>query len=131
MKRLLPVVLSFISTVAAGQSGQSLLSPVSTTRVLAVGHLTSAFTADKAREIMPKEVRATVRLYLGGKLEQWYSRQDERGVVFILNVSSTKEADELLEKLPLGEEKLMKFDLIPLGPLAPLQILMKEAQPSK
>jgi len=32
-------------------------------------------------------------------------------------------AHEMLEKLPLGQAHLMSFELIPLGPLAPLRQL--------
>ena len=75
---------------------------------------------------MQKEVRDTVRLYLSGKLDQWFVRRDQNGVVFILSVTSVEEAKTLLDKLPLGEAKLMDFDLIPLGPLAPLGLLLQE-----
>jgi hypothetical protein len=74
---------------------------------------------------MQREVRDTVRLYLAGKLDQWFVRRDREGVVFLLNVASVAEARSLLEKLPLGEAKLMEFDFIPLGPLAPLGILLE------
>ncbi len=97
-----------------------------TTRVLAIGRLTAAATPDKIRPVMPKEVRDTVRLYLAGKLDQWFARRDQRGVVFLLNVQTTSEAHELLEKLPLGVQKLMEFELIPLGPLTPLNYLIEE-----
>ena len=60
---------------------------------------------------MQKEVRDTVRLYLAGKIDQWFVRRDQSGVVFILNLSSVDEARTVLEKLPLGEAKLMEFDL--------------------
>jgi len=30
-------------------------------------------------KIMPAEIRATVKLYLDGKIRQWYSRGDSRG----------------------------------------------------
>jgi hypothetical protein len=75
---------------------------------------------------MQKEVRDTVRLYLSGKLDQWFVRRDQSGVVFLLNVTSVEEAHALLEKLPLGEAKLMEFDLIPLGPLSPLGLLLQD-----
>jgi len=29
--------------------------------------------------VMPAEIRATVKLYLDGKIRQWYSRGDGRG----------------------------------------------------
>lgn len=97
-----------------------------TTRVLAIGHMTSGTTRDKVMPVMQREVRDTVRLYLDGKLDQWFVRRDQNGVVFLLNVSTVAEARTLLEKLPLGEAKLMEFDLIPLGPLSPLGLLIQD-----
>jgi hypothetical protein len=98
---------------------------VPTTHILAIGHLTAAATPETRAGIMPSEVRDTVRLYLAGKIDQWYVRQDTPGVVFLMNVTSTAEAHDLLEKLPLGKAHLMEFELIPLGPLSPLNILLK------
>ena len=108
---------------------QTPAQPGPTTRVLAIGHLTTGTTRDKIMPVMPKEVRDTVRLYLAGKLDQWFSRRDQAGVVFILNVTTVDEARTLLEKLPLGEGKLMEFDFIPLGPLSPLGFLLQEGPP--
>jgi hypothetical protein len=105
------------------------LPPVPTTKVLALGHLTAAANAGTMRGVMPSEVRETVKLYLGGKIDQWFSRQDKSGVVFVMNVSTVEEAHALLEKLPLGQQKLMEFDLIPLGPLSPLNFLLTGAGP--
>jgi hypothetical protein len=47
--------------------------------------------------------------------------------VFLLNVSSVEEAHTLLEQLPLGQAKLMEFDLMPLGPLSPLRLLLNDS----
>ncbi len=66
------------------------------------------------------------RPYLSGKIDQWNVRKDRNGVVFLLNVGTIKEAHALLEALPLGKAKLMEFDLIPLGPLSPLNVLLKQ-----
>ena len=101
--------------------------PGPTTRILAIGRLTSGTTRDKIAPVMPQEVRDTVRLYLAGKLDQWFVRRDRAGVVFLLNVSSAGEARALLDKLPLGEAKFMEFDLIPLGPLSPLNLLIQDS----
>jgi hypothetical protein len=99
---------------------------VPTIKVLALGRLTAAATPTALAPIMSSEVPATVKLYLAGKIDQWYSRKDQRGVVFVMNVTSVEEAHALLEKLPLGVAKLMEFDLIPLGPLAPLATLVNK-----
>ena len=75
------------------------------------------------RSILPNEVRETVKLYLDGKIDQWFSLQGRSGVVFILNVTDRAAARDMLEKLPLGQAHLMSFELIPLAPLNPLRQL--------
>lgn len=107
------------------------LPNVPVTRVLAIGHLTPGTTREKVMTVLPKEVRETVKLYLAGKLDQWFVRRDQNGVVFLLNVTSVDEAKTLLDRLPLGEAKLMDFDFIPLGPLSPLGLLVQEGTPAK
>jgi hypothetical protein len=77
------------------------------------------------QNLLPKEVKATVALYLDGKIDQWWAKQDGTGVVFLLNVTSVEEAHEMLEKLPLGVAKRMSFELMPLGPLRPLRALLR------
>jgi len=75
---------------------------------------------------MTHEVPATARLYLTGKIDQWFVRQDNKGVVFLLNLDSIDKAHEMLEQLPLGQAHLMTFELIPLGPLSPLHVLLDQ-----
>ena len=50
---------------------------------------------EEFRKMMPEEVRATVQIYLDGKVRQWYSRSDGKGVIFILNCSSVSEAQTI------------------------------------
>lgn len=96
---------------------------VPTTRILAIGTINADADMAAARAILPSEVRETVKLYLDGKIDQWFSLQGRPGVVFILNVTDTAAAHEMLEQLPLGKAHLMSFELIPLGPLNPLRQL--------
>jgi hypothetical protein len=122
---ILAVVLLPAGTIELhAQNGGKAMMNVPTTKVLAIGILSSPMTDEMKKGIMSHEVPDTVKLYLSGKIDQWYVRKDRKGVVFILNVTSTEEAHDLLEKLPLGHAKLMTFDLIPLGPLAPLGLLL-------
>ena len=109
------------------QNIQTARPTIPTTKILAIGHLTEkALNETERGPVMVNEVPATVRLYLDGKIEQWWIKPDLSGVVFILNLTDTKEAHEILEKLPLGVAGMMTFDLIPLGPLAPLRMLLKD-----
>jgi peptidyl-tRNA hydrolase len=75
-------------------------------------------------KVMPEEVRATVRLYLAGKIEQWFSRGDGKGVMFIVQSNDVSEAKALMENLPLGKAKYADFEYTPIGPLNPLRMLL-------
>lgn len=97
-----------------------------TTKILAIGNVTAKETPDAIGAVLPFEVRATVRLHLAGKIDQWFFQNDAYGVVFIMNCTTTAEAHELLEKLPLGVAGMMEFELIPLGALKPLAMLIGE-----
>ncbi|HUD68104.1 MAG TPA: hypothetical protein VMQ17_26215 [Candidatus Sulfotelmatobacter sp.] len=61
---------------------------VPTTKILAIGQFTKPPTQEQIKEIFPKEVPATLRLYLAGKIDQWWIRQTQTGPVFLLNVTS-------------------------------------------
>lgn len=110
-------------TSAVPGSAQSPTPPTPTTRILAIGTVNPGADVAAARAILPMEVRETVKLYLDGKIDQWYSLQNRVGVAFILNVTDIAAAHDMLEKLPLGQAHLMSFELIPLGPLNPLRQL--------
>jgi hypothetical protein len=121
----LSLILSMIGPVSSHAQSAPTSAPTSTptTRILAIGTLNPGVDPAKALAILPNEVRDTVSLYLDGKIDQWYSLQDRRGVVFILNVTDPAAAHDMLEKLPLGQAHLMSFELIPIGPLNPLRQL--------
>ncbi|MFK4496494.1 hypothetical protein ABIF86_000785 [Bradyrhizobium japonicum] len=110
-------------TSAVPGHAQSPTPPTPTTRILAIGTVNPGADVAAARAILPMEVRETVKLYLDGKIDQWYSLQNRVGVAFILNVTDIAAAHDMLEKLPLGQAHLMSFELIPLGPLNPLRQL--------
>src|SRR5215475_314375 len=96
-----------------------------TTQVLTT--LTVKTDADRAQimKVLPDEVRETVKLYLDGKIQQWYSRSDGRGVVFILNATSVADAKALTDQLPLSKASLATFEYTPLSPLGPLRMLLQ------
>jgi hypothetical protein len=99
---------------------------VPTNKILAIGSVTAKGTPEAIASVLSFEVRATVRNYLAGKIDQWFFQANGYGVVFIMNASSSAEAHEILEKLPLGVAGMMEFELIPLAPLTPLAMLIGE-----
>jgi L-asparaginase/Glu-tRNA(Gln) amidotransferase subunit D len=90
--------------------------------------LTVKSDVDRAQimKVMSAEVRETVKLYLDGKIQQWYARSDGKGVVFILNCATVAEAKALTDTLPLSKNKLADFEYMPLGPLTPLRFLLAD-----
>ena len=125
MKHALCAGLMLIFSLFGPNSGyaQPMTTSTPTTKILAIGTINPGVDPAKVFAILPNEVRDTVDLYLNGKIDQWYSQQEHRGVVFILNVTNPAAARDMLEKLPLGQAHLMSFELIPIGPLNPLRQL--------
>ena len=97
-----------------------------TTKILAVGSWTAKATPETRPPVMPFEARDTLRLQLAGKIDQWFAKTDGSGAVFLMNVTDPAEAHALLEDLPLGRAGMMTFELIPIGPLWPLGLLLRE-----
>jgi hypothetical protein len=93
-------------------------------KVMAIGTL-EPLTPEQQKTYMPKEVPATLKLYLDGKMEQFWLRSDGKGVIFLMSVASVEEAGALLKALPLGQANILNFELMPIEPLSPLGMLIK------
>ena len=99
------------------------ISPT-TTGVMVILTAKAGVTREQVMAVMPGEIRQTVQLYLNGKIREWYSRGDGRGVVFLLDSGDVAEAQAIMEGLPLAKQNLMGHEYIPVGPLLPLRLLM-------
>jgi len=105
------------------QQPSTVLSP-KTTEVLVILTARQGVTRQQIMSIMPAEVRATVKLYLDGKIRQWYSRGDGRGVIFVIDAKTVDEAHAIIDTMPLSKEDLVDHEYIPVGPLMPLSALI-------
>src|SRR5215472_9340548 len=119
---VLPVASAAQSPSGAGSGVPSVAIP-KTTEVLVIETPKQGVTAQQIMAVIPEEIRATVKLYLDGKIRQWYSRSDGKGVVFVVDAKSEDEARAIMETLPLAKEHLMDHQYIPVGPLMPLRAL--------
>src|SRR6516162_7382481 len=96
------------SSVAQSQSGGASGVPSAAipkiTEVLVIETPKQGVTPQQIMTVIPEEIRATVKLYLDGKIRQWYSRGDGKGVVFLVDAKTEDEARAIMETLPLAKE---------------------------
>jgi hypothetical protein len=95
-----------------------------TTEVMVILTVKQGVTRQQIVNIMPAEIRATVKLYLDGKIRQWYSRGDGKGVIFLIAAETANDARAVVDTMPLSKESLMDHEYIPVGPLVPLTVLI-------
>jgi hypothetical protein len=129
MKSLLFPIISLLPLAGTVLQAQSTQPPKpKTTAVLVMITAKQGVAPQQVMKVMPAEIRATVELYLNGRISQWFSRGDGRGVVFLLDAKDVAEAHSLMEGLPLHKENLVDYEYIPVGPLMPLRFLMAGEQ---
>jgi hypothetical protein len=130
MKSMIPFLIAMlpVTSVAQSQSGAGSGVPSvaipTTTEVLVIQTPKQGVTAQQVMAVIPAEIRATVKLYLDGKIREWYSRGDGKGVIFLVDAKTEDEARAIMETLPLAKEQLMDHQYIPVGPLMPLRALI-------
>ena len=103
---------------------QTQTSTSTTTGVFALLTAKPGVKREQVVAVMPAEIRATVQLYLEGKIREWYAREDGKGGIFLLNTRDVAEATSIMESLPLAKKNMLDHEYIPVGPLMPLGLLL-------
>ena len=135
MKAIRTIALAFTLTltgaasmttpsVAQAQTTQAQTFSPTVTAVMVILTAKAGVTREQVMAVMPAEIRQTAQLYLNGKIREWYSRGDGRGVVFLLDTRDVTEAHAIMDGLPLAKQDLMDHEYIPVGPLLPLRLLL-------
>jgi len=130
MNFTIPLLMAMMPLGVAAQSqsetntGMPSIAVPKTTAVLVIETPRQGVTVQQVMAVIPAEIRATVKLYLDGKIREWYSRGDGKGVIFLLDVTTEDDARALMETLPLAKQQLMDHEYIPVGPLMPMRALL-------
>ena len=122
MMALLPA-MSIAQAQSGAASGLPSAAIPKTTAVLVIQTPKQGVTFQQVMSVIPDEIQATVKLYLDGKIREWYSRGNGKGVIFLVDVKTEDEARALMETLPLAKAQLMDTEYIPVGPLMALKML--------
>jgi hypothetical protein len=98
MKFMIPFLIAILPLAAVAQSQSGVASGVpkvaipKTTGVMVIQTAKHGVTPQQIIAVMPSEIRATVKLYFDGKIRQWYSRGDGKGVIFLVDAKTEDEA---------------------------------------
>jgi hypothetical protein len=126
MKLFFPLLMSVLPAASVLAQPPSGVPSPKTTEVMVIQTPKQGATRQEIMNVMPAEIRATVKLYLDGKIRQWYFKGDGRGVVVFLDVKTVDEAHAIIDTLPLSKKNLMDHEYIPVGPLLPLGLLITD-----
>src|ERR1700745_2546879 len=130
MKFMIALLMAVLPALSFAQSqpesGQGLPSGAipKITAVLVIQTPKQGVTVQQVMAVIPDEIQATAKLYLDGKIREWYSRGDGKGVIFLVDTKTEDEARDIMETLPLAKAHLMNTEYIPVWPLMPLRALM-------
>src|SRR5947207_10537409 len=133
MKFMIPILVAILpltsvaQSPSGGASGAPSVAIPKATEVLVIQTAKQGVTAQQVMAVIPAEIRATVKLYLDGKIRQWYSRGDGKGVVFLVETQTEDEARAIMETLPLAKEQLMDTEYVSVGHLMPLREFVDSA----
>ena len=130
MKFMVPFLTAALPVVSVAQSQSGVAPGVPRVAIPKVSEVMVIMTAKEGvipqqiMSVMPDEIRATVKLYLDGKIRQWYSKGDGKGVIILIDAKTVDEAHAIIDAMPLSKENLVDHEYIPVGPLTPLAALI-------
>ena len=130
MKFMVPFLTAALPVVSVAQSQAGVAPGVPRVAIPKVSEVMVIMTAKQGvipqqiMSVMPDEIRATVKLYLDGKIRQWYSKGDGKGVIILIDATTVDEAHAIIAAMPLSKENLVDHEYIPVGPLMPLAALI-------
>lgn len=93
-------------------------------KVMAIGTLNAPLTPEQRQQVLAKEVPHTLQMYLDGEIEQFWFREGT-GPIFLMNKDSVEQAKATVDAMPLVAAGLAKYQFWPVGPLAPLRLLIQ------
>src|SRR5262249_16050816 len=123
----LPLTLTGAVSMSHRSAAQARASTSpTTTGVMIILTVKAGVTREQVMAVMPAEIPQTVQLYLNGRIREWYSRGDGRGVVLLLDTRDVAEAQAIMEGLPLAKQNLMDHEYIAVGTLFPHRLRMSD-----
>ena len=83
-------------------------------KILALEKEVEGKTKQDFNPFLKTEARKVWQLYKNNVIREIYFRQDNNSAVLVMECNNLQEAEKILADLPLVDNKLIEFDLIPL-----------------
>jgi muconolactone delta-isomerase len=85
-------------------------------RILALERPVDGITEGDCAPWLRAEAMQAWELYRRGDIRELYFRPDTHEAILVLECTDVNEAHSILARLPLVEQNLIRFEVIPLGP---------------
>lgn len=85
-------------------------------KFLALEHERPGVSEDASQSYLKAEALRVWELYQAGVIRETYFRADRSEAVLVLEAESEEAARQALDSLPLVQQQLASFELIPLAP---------------
>jgi hypothetical protein len=95
-------------------------------KILALAKILPDVTRETINQYLKIETAKAWEFYNAGVFREMYIRTDFPNAVLMLECVDVEAAREVLAELPMVEENLIDFDLIPLGPFDCLSVLFAD-----
>jgi muconolactone delta-isomerase len=83
-------------------------------KILAIEKDIQGIRAEEFKPYLKQEAARVWELYQAGLIRELYFRQDQPSAILVLECADSREANEVLNSLPLVKERLISFEIIPL-----------------
>jgi muconolactone delta-isomerase len=95
-------------------------------KILALEHNVQGITENAfTDDVLKKEAERAWELHQAGVIRELYFREDRHAAVMILECETLKLAENVLSSLPLVQQGLICFEIIPLSPYTGFQRLFQ------
>src|SRR5262249_27834513 len=94
---ILALTLTLTGATSMAQPSVAQAQAPTTTGVMVILTVKTGVTREQVMAVIPAEIRQTVQLYLNGKIREWYSRGDGRGVILLVDTRDVAEAQAIME----------------------------------
>ncbi|MFK5971318.1 MAG: hypothetical protein QM487_14530 [Candidatus Marithrix sp.] len=102
------------------------LNNIETNQILMISHLAPGVTLEDTMPYNRDEAKLAWEYYTTGKYRQMFGRLDEGGVVVIMEAKNIEEAHKSVKLMPLVNNGMVEYELIPLGYFFPLSALFNK-----